>query len=324
MDFLVKVRQHYFMEIRTILKSEKFEWIDIVDPNKSDLEQIGQKFGLHSTSVQDCLDPDHLPKFEKIDNVDFLIFRAYDDSCSVKSGSVQELTRKIAVFHGANFLLTVHRKDQPFLTRLMDEWKNSTIADSSLPVKIICDLVNGVLNSYQNPINVSFAELESLEMGAFLVPGSKPFKLKSAYYLKRSSFVFKMLMRLTSDVVDKLTVSLGFSDPRFQDLRETSDKLNYYANELVENITTLIGLHISVSTQKTTEASYKTGEIIRVLTILSFFLLPLNVITGIYGMNFENMPETKLEHGYAIALSMMILVILSIYFWLKKKGWLKL
>ncbi|MFN8791695.1 MAG: CorA family divalent cation transporter [Bdellovibrionales bacterium] len=106
-------------------------------------------------------------------------------------------------------------------------------------------------------------------------------------------------------------------------IKENCDSCYFYSDELMENITTLIGLSISLSTQKTTEASYRTGEIVRVLTIFSIFLLPLNVITGIYGMNFEHMPELKSPWGYSGALTVMLALLVGIYFWLNKKGWLK-
>ena len=61
----------------------------------------------------------------------------------------------------------------------------------------------------------------------------------------------------------------------------------------------------------------------RVLTVFSIFFLPLNFLAGIYGMNFEHMPELKHPHGYTTVLLMMGLISLGIFIWVHKKGWLK-
>jgi magnesium transporter len=132
-----------------------------------------------------------------------------------------------------------------------------------------------------------------------------------------------MVLKMTRDVVTKLSQNFNDATPALQDIKENCDSLYFYVDELYENVTTLINLHVSLSTQKTTEASYKTGEVVRILTIFSIFLLPLNVITGIYGMNFEFMPELKSPWGYPAAVGAMGLMLVSIYFFMNKKGWLK-
>ncbi|HEY1078684.1 MAG TPA: CorA family divalent cation transporter, partial [Bdellovibrio sp.] len=73
----------------------------------------------------------------------------------------------------------------------------------------------------------------------------------------------------------------------------------------------------------TNEASYRTNEVMRVLTVFSIFFLPLNFIAGVYGMNFENMPELKAPNGYYMTLAVMAFVVVSITYWMYKKGWLK-
>jgi magnesium transporter len=69
-------------------------------------------------------------------------------------------------------------------------------------------------------------------------------------------------------------------------------------------------------------ASNRTNDVMRVLTIFSMFLLPLNVVTGIYGMNFELMPELKNPLGYPMALGLMLLLEIVIFVWFRKRGWL--
>ncbi len=307
------------MKETTLVKTESFTWIDFEGPSPSDLQKIGERFHLHKTSIQDCLDPEHLPKYELIDGLHFMILRAPEDQPPKDGVSVQDLTRKVALFLGPQYLITIHRTDMNCIQKA--EGLKSSL--QSTQIEYVCAMINSVLKSYETRIDLFFSDLESHEASVFAVPGSRVFKLKSAYYFKRKTFVFKMVLKMTRDVVTKLSQSFNDATPALQDIKENCDSLYFYVDELYENVTTLINLHVSLSTQKTTEASYKTGEVVRILTIFSIFLLPLNVITGIYGMNFELMPELKSPWGYPAALSAMGLILVSIYFLMNKKGWLK-
>lgn len=299
-------------------KTESFQWIDFEGPTPKNLEEIGKRFQLHKTSIQDCLDPEHLPKFEIINDVYFLILRAPEESPPKKGVSIQDLTRKVAIFWSPHFLITIHRTS---LTCIEQTLQNLTQAQS--PLEILSAIMSSILKSYEKQIDKAFIELESHESGVFSVPGSKPFHLKAAYYFKRRTFVNKLILKLTRDAITKLSTGAQSTTPILQDLKENCDSLYFYVDELYENVTTLIGLHVSLATQKTTEASYKTGEIIRILTLFSIFLLPLNVITGIYGMNFDNMPELKSPYGYPLAISAMLVVVIATYTYMHRKGWLK-
>lgn len=299
-------------------KTESFQWIDFEGPTPKNLEEIGQRFQLHKTSIQDCLDPEHLPKFEIINDVYFLILRAPEEAPPKKGVSIQDLTRKIAIFWSPKFLITIHRTPLTCIRQTKE-----ALTEIQSPIEILATIMGSIIKSYEKQIDHAFAELEAHESGVFSVPGSKPFHLKSAYYFKRRTFVNKLILKLTRDAITKLSSGNQTTTPVLQDLKENCDSLFFYVDELYENVTTLIGLHVSLATQKTTEASYKTGEIIRILTLFSIFLLPLNVITGIYGMNFENMPELKSPYGYPLAVTAMLVVIIATYTYMHRKGWLK-
>ncbi|MFN8847809.1 MAG: CorA family divalent cation transporter [Bdellovibrionales bacterium] len=309
------------MKETLLLKSENFQWIDFENPTQQDLEKIGSRFNLHKTSIQDCLDPEHLPKLEIISDLQFLILRAPEENPPDRGVSVQDLTRKIAVFVGPQFLITIHRASLNCIEKapLLRQLSNVPSDHSS---EALSFLVESVLLQFEKTIDSFFSQLDQLEASAFNVPGSKNFKLKTAYYFKRKTFVYKMIIKFTRDAINRMSHNSTTHAPFIQNLKENCESLYSYVDELYENINTLISLHVSLSTQKTTEASHRTGEIVRILTLFSIFLLPLNVITGIYGMNFTHMPELNSPWGYPLALFSMLLIVLGTYLYLKKRGWL--
>ena len=295
-------------------QSAPWHWLDVVDPTTDEVTQIAKKYALHPTSVEDCLDPTHLPKHERIGPITFLIVRAYDESSHLDDDTVQALTRKIAVFIGPDFVLTVHRKNQIFIQALRARWKSDDVNNPRSKASFLSDLLESTIYTYEKPIDEATTGFESLEEKIFK-PSVHRNVIEDGYYLKRKASVYKRMLRMTADLLPKIQAFQDGHGPIQQNLKEVSDSLFFYADELLENLNNLLTLHLSISSQKT-------NEVMRVLTIISIFFMPLNLIAGIYGMNFIHMPELHLKWGYPLALAIMLTVATATYIWFKKKGWL--
>lgn len=103
------------MAIKNIATKENvFEWIDIVNPAKEELKGISEKYRLHEYTLRDCLEPDHLPKYEVLENAHFIIVRMLIKNETENLNTTQEMTSKVAIFFNAHFLITIHRLEQPF------------------------------------------------------------------------------------------------------------------------------------------------------------------------------------------------------------------
>ena len=296
--------------------AQGFHWLDVVNPTEAELLSLAEKYGIHKTSIQDCLDSKHLPKYEQIGSIHFAILRAYDEASPHDADTVQELTRKVALFYNETFLITIHRKEQPYLSKVTEKWAHTDVSETILVVAIVQDLISAVLLTYDLPIEESLNQLESLEVNVFEAKDSKPFEIEEGYYLKRKASVFKRMLKASIDLLPKMTQTFQIQSPDFQNLKEDAEHYFFFAEELMENTNSLLNLHLS-------HASQKTNEVMRLLTIFSMFLLPLNLITGIYGMNFEHMPELKWAHGYPFALVTMLFIASATFIWFKKKGWMK-
>jgi magnesium transporter len=296
------------------LGSPEFQWIDVVDPRREELQALAERFGLHATSVQDCLDPEHLPKYERTGPVTFLILRAYDEACSPEGDTAQELTRKLALFLGDDFLITVHRRDQPYLqaVRASQEARGGPLGRGHRG-PLLADLLRAAVSTYERPIDEADHAFEEMETSIFMNHGPQS-AIEQGYYLKRKASVFKRMLRMTLDFLPRLQDAL--EPARLQDVREAAERLHIYSDELAEDATNLLSLQISLSSQRT-------NEVMRVLTLFSVFFLPLTFIAGIYGMNFRYMPELEWPAGYPLALGVMLAVGLGIFLWFRGKGWLR-
>ena len=300
--------------MQKVCSSQEFEWIDCSAPGETELEALATEYQLPSNLIQDCLDARHLPKFESFADLEFLIIRVFDPQASVDADSIQELTRKVAIIMSSKRLITVHRTDFEFMRRLRDHWASAKIGPESMNA-IVIQLFLQAAQSYRAPIDESLDQLESLEMGLFEARGGQQYSHEKAYILKRRSFVFQRMIKAISALLPTLRVSSKLLKSEVKSVDDLAEKLLFDSDQLGESITSLMNLSLSM-------ASNRTNDVMRVLTIFSMFLLPLNVVTGIYGMNFESMPELKNPLGYPMALGLMLLLEIVIFVWFRKRGWL--
>jgi magnesium transporter len=311
------------MTVRTVFATTNppFPWVDVVHPKPDELGEIARSYGLHPTLVEDSLEPEHLPKYERIGPTTFIIVRAIDTTAPKDCSTVHEMTRKVAVFYGVDFLITIHRTEQPFLSALMEEYRNAAPPDSeverrkSLIPRLVIDLMNGAVSTYERPLQEAEAALDTFEATVF---GEQELSglLRRIYLVKRRVTQMRRLLSHTLDALKKLVPASDATIPLFQDLRETVESAHFYADELVEDVNNLLSIQLAL-------ASHRTNEVVRVLTVFSVFFLPLTFIVGVYGMNFEFMPELRERWGYPAVLAGMGLVTLVIYLWFRGRGWLK-
>jgi magnesium transporter len=299
-----------------------FVWIDLIAPTEEELTKIAHRYGLHATSVQDCLDPEHLPKYEQFEDHTFIIVRAWDETSNGGCTTVQELTRKVAIFTGPKFLITIHRKDQPWLATFREKFQGSASGQSGsqtssevLPTRVLTSLLNAVIDTYTKPLEQIEERLDAFEglvFGGFEFAG----ELRDIHLLKRQVTLIKRLLWRTVDVVQRMSPPSGRTAPLYRDVQDNAESSHFYADELLDDVNTLLNIQLAL-------ASHRTGEVMRVLTVFSVFFLPLTFIVGVYGMNFEHMPELRSRWGYPAVLAAMGVVTLAIFLWFRRRGWLR-
>jgi magnesium transporter len=126
--------------------------------------------------------------------------------------------------------------------------------------------------------------------------------------------VNKKLLTLTERVIAEVHHDTH-SNPFIQDLKDLTLKLHSNYEQIHEDVSNLLNIYISIS-------AHKTNEVMKVLTIFSVFFMPLTFIAGIYGMNFKYMPELDQVWGYPASLGLMLVIIVVIYVWFKRKKWM--
>ncbi len=298
------------MELQRMGTWSGFEWLDITDPSREELDALAKEHHINSHVVRDCLDPDHLPKQEQLDHFNFLITRVFDANVNAHLDSLQELTTKIAVFFNDRLLITIHRNQQCFLKEIANaQGEGEQCSTDALVIRML----RAVLQRYEEPVMKLGEQIDVYE-STVLLKHTRPALLHGLYYIKRKAAACKKVLLLTDDLLSFLK-SVTKDKSAVQDARDLYTKLILLYDQVLDDVNNLLNTYLSLTAQKT-------NEVMKVLTIFSAFFMPLTFIAGIYGMNFQQMPELSLRYGYPAVLISMLLVSLVIFLYFRKKRWL--
>jgi len=296
-----------------VVKKQHFTWIHLMNPTFRELAEVSIQFDLPNSLVNDCLEPEHLPKLERIGKVTFIIMRAFDDRSTSDADTIRKLTNKVAIFVGKGFLITIQRRDHEYMRILRNKWRVKK-QDKNNSFKIINDIFTATLQSFDEPIFNATEAVEAYEEDIFKGKNQEAI-IQAMYLLRRRGVVYKKILFMTRDIFAKINYHYPQKSSVFQDNHDKVIELNYYAEQLVTDANDLLNIHLAL-------ASHRTNEVMRVLTILSAFFLPLTFLVGVYGMNFKHMPELSSTYGYAIFWGLTIAMVLTIFLLFKKQGWL--
>jgi magnesium transporter len=244
------------------------------------------------------------------------MIRVVEEDAERDACTILELTRKVALFFGENFILTVHRSEIGFIEKLKVKWKDRLSGYSGSPRDhLVYDLLSESFETFDREFERSESERDDLELTILeLRPGK--YDIRNLYQLKRRAAVCRRLLRLTSEALGRLTRDAAEGSRIYAfGLRDDLENTLQYSEDLVEGLNQLLSAHHSLEGQRA-------NEVMKVLAIFSAFFFPLTLIAGIYGMNFKYMPELEWEWAYPGSLGLMVLTSVLIWFWFRRKRWL--
>jgi magnesium transporter len=174
-----------------------------------------------------------------------------------------------------------------------------------------------VIDTFWKPLEDAEARIASIEERQEQ-PRNRITFVHEVFHLKRRINAIRSTSRHILETVKKLTAGSAEHmppSPRLNDLRENAESLYFATDEILEDANSLLSLTLAA-------ADHETNQITKLLTIFAAFFLPLTFIVGVYGMNFDVMPELRWRIGYPVVLGAMAAISLGIYLWFRRKGWM--
>jgi len=296
-------------------------WVDFCAAVNHDIELtkdvLGNIFKFHYLTIEDCLETRNQPKIEGFP--DYLYFIVHGVKPE-ETRATNFVTKELDGFLGPNYVVTFHVEKFQSIKNVKAQIRNSPFSCQRGAAYLLHQILDRIVDLYMPLVDEFDESISTLEERVFGMKRSSNLILEEIMDLRRS---VARLKRISSR---QLEVLYRMSHGEFPQVpanilpfyRDVHDHL-LRISDLAENYRDLIGglfdIHFAV-------VSNKTNDIMKTLAVLSAILLPLTLIAGIYGMNFENMPELKSEHGYWYTLAVMALitVILLVYFW--RRGWI--
>jgi magnesium transporter len=290
-------------------------WLDIQQPDERELEPLlEERFGFHELASEDTLSPNTLPKYDAFPGYDFFIFRAVDMNVS-EHGSQ---TYKLAAFLSRNFLITVHRDRM----QTVDDVCNRLPSDKRLlgngPDFLLYSIVDQMVDAHFPLLDEIEERVDELQDAIF--KQAAPMHLDELLHLKRDVNV----LRRQSLPQRELLNQISRGDAQFIQRQHLIYFRDCYDHMFRISETIDVERDMMASTMEAylSVIANRTNEIMKVLTILSTIMLPMTVIGGIYGMNFEHMPELHWRYGYLFAIGLMAATTTTLLMFFRWRGWL--
>ncbi|GAB4113831.1 MAG: magnesium/cobalt transporter CorA [Roseiflexaceae bacterium] len=295
-----------------IKEQHHFLWLDLSDPSEQDIALLRDEFQFHPLAIEDAIRHHERPKVEAYDGYYFLIF--YEVGWDTVANHLTAAA--INIFIGPNYLVTVH----PGAIRIVDEtiarWHRSTESLGRGGGALLYHLLDAIVDDYFPVIDRLAERVEGIEEQIFAKFNQSA--IQEVFALKRDLLGIRRIAAPERDVLNVLIrreVPI-FDQGTIQYLQDVYDHII----RITDSIDTYRDLLSSALDAFLSMQSNQLNQIVKVLTLTSIILMACALIAGIYGMNFEHMPELAWPYGYPFALGLMVVVsvgLVGIFKWRK-------
>ena len=291
-----------------------FVWVAMRDAGDAELAEMQQAFELHPLTVEDARVGHHRPKIEEYGDSLFAILHL------VEPMDGEYHVGELAIFAGPNYVLTVRTRSEKGFAEVRERCEREPQLLRQGPGYILYALTDAVVDRYFPILDSLEDDLETIEQSIFDPKGVPRETIEALYALKQRLIVVKHAVAPLLEGVSNLT---GGRVPAlcaklteyFRDIYDHLQRLNQTADSIRDTITTAMSVNLSM-------VNLQENETMKRLAAYAALLAIPTAIAGIYGMNFEHMPELKWRYGYAISLILMAGIDLYLYFRFKKAKWL--
>lgn len=290
-------------------------WVDVDgELSAADRQTLEARFGLHLLALQDASRDRHPPKLEIFEDHSFLLFKGLSaESDNIDCGTIQ-----MAIFVAERFLVTRHSGHSPSVVRLANDLQAGKLTTAESPGRLALRLTGMIVQRYLRILLALEPRLEELEEE--ILSSGDDAELAELIGYKSDLTRLRRFFHYHVDLIDDLrrTRAPGFEEAlghEINDLYELQERVASLTELYYQLASDLIDGYISVS-------SHRLNQIMRVLTIITAIFVPLSFLAGVYGMNFEYMPELKSHWGYFTLLGTMGSLATIMLFVFRRKRWL--
>ena len=299
-----------------------FLWIDLENPTPEDVKFILEDlFHFHPLSIEDCVMERQSPKVEEYTPKEgdkfapylFMVIHAVDYSRKDCVFATSELD----FFLGKNFLVTHHTVPLRGVAHVEDMCVKGSLGVARAPDRVAQKLLDALVENYKPALEELSLEIAELESNALEHPTKETLNRiltvkKEVYHLRRiigpQSEVLAQCARGEFKLIRPHLV------PYYRNVYDALFHISELAQNYADSLTGILQVYLNMS-------SNRTGEVVKVLTMITVITTPLTLVGTWFGMNFPNMPEVHWPYGYLFAIGLTSVSTFLTYWWFRRKKW---
>lgn len=291
-------------------------WVNIYGLHDSTiLEKIGDHFGIHTLVLEDIANTTHRPKIEAFDNFLFIVLKMI----WFNENDEELQAEQISLIFGSNFVLCFQERKGDIFNSIRERIKVGNARLRKYGADFLTyRIMDVVVDNYFLVLEKLGDKIETLDEEVINNPESD--SVQKIYDLKRSLIFLRKSIWPLREVVNSITreEETLFKKTSFPFLRDLYD----HVIQVIDTIETYRDLVSGLLDMYMTNISNKMNEVMKVLTIIATIFIPLTFLAGIYGMNFEFMPELHWRYSYPILLLGMAAIFSGMILFFKRRKWL--
>lgn len=296
-----------------IILPNGFVWVALKDANQSELTEMQYEFGLHELAVEDACVGHQRPKIEEYGDSLFIVMHAVE----LIDGELR--IGEVDIFVGENYVLSNRNHYEQGFSDVRARCERDTHLMKQGPAFILYALMDAIVDRYFPVVDALEAELWKIEEQIFSSYAHRS-TLEQLYQLKRKAVLFKHAVTPLMEAVGKLDGGrvppiVANTTEYFRDVHDHLYRINTAIDSIRDTISTAIQVNLSM-------ISLDDNNVNKRLAAWAAIFAVATGLVGVWGMNFEHMPELKWQFGYPLALSIVLGTCGYLYYRFNKSGWL--
>jgi magnesium transporter len=301
-------------------RQEAFVWVGLHEPDEAQMQDVADVFGLHPLAVEDAVHAHQRPKLERYDDTLVLVLKTVNYVPHESVALAREIveTGEVMIFVGRNFVVTVRHGEHGGLHDVRKRMDANPTHLRLGPYVVMHAIADYVVDRYLEVTSLMESDIDSIEEVAF--SPSRTLDVEPIYLLKREVVELRRCVSPLSTAFQRMQTESKdlISKEVRRYLRDVAD----HQSEAADQITSYDDMLNSLVQAALARVGMQQNSDMRKISAWAGIIAVPTMIAGIYGMNFQFMPELKWHWGYPVVFGIMVTACLILYFSFRKLHWL--